>query len=160
MTAPMPLPGPAGLSKSVPAGGVTATGEAWCWGRNDMGQLGDGSHESRARPVRVAATVPFTSVATGAHHSCALAADGRAWCWGNNEWGQLGDNTLTSRTSPAPIRGDLRFRTLTAGNNVTCGTTAAGEAWCWGSSHYGMLGSGQSGWDTISAVPVRVIAKQ
>ena len=100
----------------------------------------------------------FTEVAAGGHHSCALGADGRAYCWGNNEWGQLGDNTLTSRTTPEPVYGDVRFRSLEAGNNVTCGTTTGGESYCWGSGHFGALGSGLQGWDTISAVPVRVVA--
>lgn len=138
--------------------GLTATGEAWCWGRNDFGQAAVAGGESVTRPARVAGPA-FTAVATGAHHSCALAADGRAWCWGNNDWGQLGDNTLASRATPAPVSGTLRFTSLAAGNNVTCGTTMAGEAWCWGSSHFGMLGNGQDGWDTISAVPVRVVAR-
>ena len=52
----------------------------------------------------------------------------------------------------------LRFTSLEAGNNATCGTTDSGDAYCWGSSHYGVLGNGQDGWDTISAVPVRVAA--
>ena len=138
--------------------GVTATGEAWCWGRNDFGQAGDGTFESKPRPTRVTTSVPFTRIAAGTHHSCALATDGRAYCWGNNDWGQLGDNTLASRATPAPVHGTQRFTSLTAGNNVTCGTTTAGEAWCWGSTHFGMPGNGQDGPDTISPVPVRVIA--
>jgi len=137
---------------------LTAAGQAFCWGRNDMGQLGDGSFAPRGRPTAVDTDLRFTAVAAGGHHSCALGADGRAYCWGNNEWGQLGDNTLTSRTSPAPVHGDVRFRSLEAGNNVTCGTTVAGDAYCWGSGHYGALGNGLQGWDTISAVPVRVAA--
>ena len=137
---------------------LTAAGEAFCWGRNDFGQLGDGSYEPRAPPTRVSTPLRFTEVAAGGHHSCALGADGRAYCWGNNEWGQLGDNTLTSRTTPEPVYGDVRFRSLEAGNNVTCGTTTGGESYCWGSGHFGALGSGLQGWDTISAVPVRVVA--
>ncbi len=34
--------------------GVTGDGSALCWGRNDAGQLGDGSREGRAAPVPVA----------------------------------------------------------------------------------------------------------
>jgi alpha-tubulin suppressor-like RCC1 family protein len=137
---------------------LTAAGEALCWGRNDFGQLGDGSDESRSKPVRVRTDLRFTAIAAGAHHSCALTAGGRAYCWGDNAYAQLGDNTLTSRAAPAPVHGDVRFRTLSAGNNVTCGTTDGGEAWCWGSSHFGALGSGLTGWDTVSPVPVRVVA--
>jgi alpha-tubulin suppressor-like RCC1 family protein len=33
--------------------GVAAAGGAVCWGRNDDGQLGDGTFESRAAPARV-----------------------------------------------------------------------------------------------------------
>ena len=138
--------------------GITSAGETHCWGRNDFGQLGDGTSEQPTRPVRVLGGVAFTTVATGGHHTCALDAGGAAWCWGNNEWGQLGDNTLNSSNVPVRVHGTQRFQSLTAGNNVTCGTTSAGEAWCWGSSHYGMLGNGQSGWDTVSPVPVKVTA--
>ena len=148
-------------SRSSHACGVTTAGETLCWGRNDQGQLGDGSFDAQARPVPVRTSVRFATVATGIHHTCALTAAGEAWCWGNNDWGQLGDNGLASSTTPVRVHGTTRFTSLTAGNNVTCGTTTAGEAWCWGSSHFGMLGNGQDGWDTISPVPVRVsVAKR
>jgi alpha-tubulin suppressor-like RCC1 family protein len=32
---------------------LTEEGEAWCWGRNEHGNLGDGTTERRLRPVRV-----------------------------------------------------------------------------------------------------------
>ena len=33
--------------------GVTTSGEAWCWGANNVGQLGDGTTLQRTAPVRV-----------------------------------------------------------------------------------------------------------
>lgn len=55
----VPLRSAAGLTfASLSAGmfhvcGVTPAGRAYCWGRNEAGQLGDGSTGERARPVLV-----------------------------------------------------------------------------------------------------------
>lgn len=32
---------------------ITTAGKAWCWGRNDMGQLGDGTKTNRSTPVHI-----------------------------------------------------------------------------------------------------------
>ena len=40
-------------------------GETWCWGRNQYGNLGDGSTTDRAEPVRVRTDVVFVDVAAG-----------------------------------------------------------------------------------------------
>ena len=60
---------------------------------------------------------------------------------------------------PARVASRTSFASIAAGGDHTCALDAQRAAWCWGSSHFGMLGSGQDGWDTISAVPVKVIAK-
>ena len=50
---------PGGLKfESISAGaghtcGVTPDGSLYCWGRNDKGQLGDGTTVNRLTPVRV-----------------------------------------------------------------------------------------------------------
>jgi alpha-tubulin suppressor-like RCC1 family protein len=54
---PTAVPGLAGV-KAIAAGGDTTCalrddGEVWCFGRNDKGQLGDGTSEDRFAPVRV-----------------------------------------------------------------------------------------------------------
>ena len=72
--------------------GVEArTGIAFCWGRNDNGELGDGTLTSRLTPTRVDNTDRFAMIVTGWHSTCALRADnGHAYCWGANDVGQLG----------------------------------------------------------------------
>jgi alpha-tubulin suppressor-like RCC1 family protein len=61
----------------------------YCWGRNDFGQVGDGTTTDRSSPVPVAAgAVPdgvhLIQISAGAFHTCALGSDRRAYCWGEN----------------------------------------------------------------------------
>jgi alpha-tubulin suppressor-like RCC1 family protein len=77
------------------------SGEAWCWGLNDKGQLGDGTTTNRLYPVKVILTNGSTlanvsSISAGTGHTCAVA-NNKALCWGDNSAGQLGDNTLVNK---------------------------------------------------------------
>ena len=69
--------------------GRTAANAAWCWGGNYYGGLGNGevTTDGVGSPVR-ALGGPFTSLALGQSHTCAIAADGRVWCWGDQSAGQ------------------------------------------------------------------------
>jgi alpha-tubulin suppressor-like RCC1 family protein len=88
-----------------------SSGDAQCWGRNDDGQLGDGTNTSRNVPTLVAG-LPSASVAlaAGGYHTCALLSSGDAACWGMHwldagRFGQLGDGTNISRASPSAVIG-------------------------------------------------------
>ena len=60
------------------------TGEAWCWGRNFYGNVGDGTNEDRNAPVRVAGGLLFRSLSAGAWQTCGVTLDREVFCWG---WG-------------------------------------------------------------------------
>src|SRR5688500_85319 len=63
---------------------------AYCWGRNNIGQLGFGygSNETLIAPDRpVVGNHAFAEVASGPNHTCALTVAGRAYCWGDNPFG-------------------------------------------------------------------------
>ncbi|HXE57572.1 MAG TPA: hypothetical protein VNK43_06190 [Gemmatimonadales bacterium] len=137
---------------------LTAQGEAWCWGRNEYGQLGNGSVGNQPTPVRVQSPVAFTQIGTGAFYSCGLDAGGKAWCWGNNEFGTLGDGTLEDRHTPVPVSGDYTFTTLVVGPFTSCGLRPNGETYCWGSNYFGAVGNGSAGRDvdmSVEPMPVR-----
>jgi hypothetical protein len=58
-------------------------GPTWCWGRNDKGQLGDGTTIDRDDPVRVRGVPAFTGdIAGAADYGCGLTR-GEIWCWGD-----------------------------------------------------------------------------
>lgn len=80
----------------VSAGGyhtcaIMSDGTLWCWGRNDAGQLGDGTTTPRLFPVRVGSETEWTSVSAGADHTCGIRS-GSLFCWGADGYGQLGND--------------------------------------------------------------------
>lgn len=107
-TADSPGPVTGGLRfTSIAAGdrhscGITARSEAYCWGSNSRGQLGDGSLDDRPAPAAVAGGLRFDAVAVGDEHSCALTVEGEVYCWGRNSHGQLGGTSGHYRLVPTP----------------------------------------------------------
>lgn len=62
---------------------LLASGEVRCWGRNDMGELGNGSTRSSAAPVRVADLDDVKRIGTSQRGNCAWRRGGGTACWGN-----------------------------------------------------------------------------
>src|SRR5664280_1798921 len=121
---------------------LAPSGQAYCWGPNWNGRLGDNTTTDRSTPVAVQQPtgVTFTSITAGADESCGLTSAGAAYCWGRNGNGQLGDNTTTDRHIPVAVQqGGVTFASMTAGANHTCGITGAGAAYCWGANCNGGL---------------------
>ncbi|MFC7531512.1 RCC1 domain-containing protein [Actinoplanes sp. GCM10030250] len=126
------------------AGGVTA----YCWGRGDMGQLGDGGSADRVRPVAVDAPagLTFRQLTAGDDHTCGLAGEGRAYCWGRGDYGRLGNSGVAGQSRPVVVDAPagVTFSRLAAGGDHTCGLTGDGRAYCWGRGDHGRLGINNS----------------
>lgn len=130
----------AGYSHSC---GVTSDNRAYCWGFNDRGQLGDGTHTSRLTPIPIGGTLRFRQIATGNEHTCAVTTDFRAYCWGEGVDGELGDGTATDRSTPVPVAGGHQFRQVDAGQYHTCAVSYPdSRAYCWGYNGSFALGDG------------------
>jgi alpha-tubulin suppressor-like RCC1 family protein len=134
---------------------TAADNRAYCWGRNDGGQIGDGTKHSRRWPTAVAGGLNIRRVTAGYVNTCGEAVGSRAYCWGANGGGALGDGTTTSRLTPVAVAGGLYFSQVSAGGGYACGKTSAGVAYCWGPNLHGELGDGT----TLSrSAPVAVAA--
>jgi len=84
------------------------SGNAYCWGNNANGQLGNGSTTSSGVPVAVdtsgvLAGKTLTQITTDFGATCALDRAGAAYCWGGNGSGQLGDGSTTSSSVPVTV---------------------------------------------------------
>jgi alpha-tubulin suppressor-like RCC1 family protein len=76
----------------------TDEGQVLCRGRNDVGQLGDGTLAAAAIAVTVPGIAPAVELSLGAAHGCARLVDGSVWCWG-----ALGGSAI--REAPERIAG-------------------------------------------------------
>ena len=132
---------------------LSTVNQAFCWGTNTDGQLGNGGGSS-STPVAVQGGHQFTQISSGFSHSCAVRTDGRILCWGEGAAGQLGNGSTSDSSVPVLVAGNLTFRSVTAGAAHTCALTTGGAAYCWGNNTNGKLGVGPD--VTQSSVPVAV----
>ena len=133
---------------------LLADGTVHCWGRNDYGQLGNGTSVSSPTALAVPGIATATAVSAGGYHTCALLADGRILCWGADDFGQLGNGTRThSSTVPVEVAGITTATAVSAGAFHTCAVLADGSVRCWGWNDLGQLGNGTV---LASATPTQV----
>jgi alpha-tubulin suppressor-like RCC1 family protein len=150
---------------SVEAGGehtcgITSSHEAYCWGRNDRGQLGIGGRTDRYVPTLVKGGYGFVQVSAGAFHTCGVSTNTETYCWGLNDHGQLGRGTEQPASLPTLVLGAHKFTQVSAGFIHTCGVTpnafgSATEAYCWGFTANGALGNDKTGY--MTNVPALVL---
>ena len=92
--------------------GLTTTGEAYCWGHNDNGEIGDGNPGTADNPlpVLVSGGRSWTSIFPGYGHVCGVTDEKDAYCWGYNLRGQLGNGNTTNQSTPTLVLNDLGAR--------------------------------------------------
>jgi alpha-tubulin suppressor-like RCC1 family protein len=132
---------------------VRADGQAFCWGANDSGQLGDGTTTDSSKARKVVGLQNAVAIAAGLEHTCALKSDHTVACWGLNDVGQLGNDTNDPSRSPVAVSGLTGVVAITSGWNHTCALESDGVAKCWGLGEDGESGNGA---DTDNTTPQQV----
>ena len=140
-------PGPVPLVHRIAAGGshscaIRSDGVMLCWGRGDVGQLGQGSRAGSAVPVVVNGGFTWLEAELGRSHSCGLDSDSMLRCWGWNRYGQLGTGSFADLSNPGFVGGNHRFVDFDMGWDHSCGVNTESELLCWGRNDQGQLGDG------------------
>ena len=123
---------------------VTTAGGVKCWGKNEFGQLGDGTYANKNTPVDVIGlSSGVIGLGAAEAHTCALTTAGGVKCWGKNDHGQLGDGTLADKNTPVDVSGlSSDVMAVSANGFHSCALTTAGGVKCWGYNEFGQLGNG------------------
>lgn len=124
---------------------------AFCWGSNEVGQLGTG----QVSPAASALAVPvwpnlgaLRRISAGGRHACAIDASKRVWCWGDNSKQQLGQRSVPPATPPSDSPVPLRLMELVA-DELSLGrdfsfALSATAVLAWGQNGFGQLSTGNS----------------
>jgi hypothetical protein len=127
------------------------SGDTWCWGRNNQGQLGVTTTATcgpapgvpcSPTPVRVPGIPPLRAISLGVTQSCGIAMTGDAWCWG---YGTMGNGGAPDQQSaPVKVGGGHNFSAISVGHNAVCALDTSGTPWCWGDNSAGEAGQGDT----------------
>ncbi len=149
-------PGLVGITDVVAVAAGTAhvlalksDGTVWAWGRNDFGQLGDGTTTNRASAVQVLDLTGVVAIAAGNNSGMAIGGDGTLWIWGQSD-AAYGSRPvrITSLSGVSAIAGGASNFSLA----VKTDGAASGTLWSWGTNG-GRLGDGTT---TTRSAPVAV----
>jgi hypothetical protein len=98
-----------------------------CWGKNDAGQLGDGTQKDSDAPVAPKLR-GVADLVLGDDHACALLDDASVACWGKIGFGAKPGPTLT----PTGVVGVHDMARVLAVGGASCATAQDGPLVCWG----------------------------
>jgi alpha-tubulin suppressor-like RCC1 family protein len=128
------------------------SGGAFCWGKNDRGQLGQGDRVDRTVPARVSLPQSAPSVSGKFESFCARLEDSRLGCWGQNDEGQMGQSDTgmpQDRLIPVQVEMATDWLDVGVGQGHVCGIRSPGALYCWGRNTNGELGLGPGAFDQL-----------
>jgi len=129
-------------------------GALYCWGKNDLGQLGIGGETDEqcwtswdysiacsTHPMKVAIEVEVDKYVFAENSGCAIAFDGQLYCWGKANEADLGadaeiedrcDSEKLCSKTPVSIPTGTPIVDVAMGSRYTCSLRDDDEIDCWG----------------------------
>ncbi|MBI5308621.1 MAG: hypothetical protein HZB37_09900 [Planctomycetes bacterium] len=125
----------------------------WGCGKNNLGQLGDGTKVDRNKPVQVSNLENITTLAVGWYSDLALESDGTVWVWGRSSYGYLKYGNAKITTTPKKAKSLKDVIALSSGKFYCLALKSDGTVWGWGRNRYGQLGDTVTGY---TQTPVKI----
>jgi alpha-tubulin suppressor-like RCC1 family protein len=126
---------------------LKSDGSVACWGRNNVGQLGNNSTTDSPDPVQVSGITGAIQVESGQQFSCALLDSGEVRCWGAGANGRLGNGGTSDQHIPVAVSaGETGSGNLSQavwiglGWQHACAVLDNGRLVCWGYGSSGQIG--------------------
>ena len=123
---------------------VSGKGELYAWGRNNHGQLGDGSTTNRSTPTRIGTASDWDRLgasSSGYGRSIGINKKGELYVWGG-----------TGSKAPARVGDSSDWVHAAGGSNHMLAINSKGELYGRGSNRWGQLGMGLDGPDSVSGL--------
>jgi alpha-tubulin suppressor-like RCC1 family protein len=135
---------------------IRTNGTLWAIGKNQFGQLGDGTIIEKTIPIQIGTATDWSFVCAGLYSSFALKTNSSLWVWGMNQHTQFGNNK--NKNVFQPVISPSSWKTASTPNSSFGGHTLAiatnGTLWSWGQNNDGQLGIGTT--YTHKVLPVQV----
>ena len=149
--------------------GVASDGNAYAWGNNQYGQLGQDPDKTAMQKTPVKVPLPdgvdsgftYTQIAAGGAHVLAIGSDGIVYSWGANDRGQLGNGSkdasgATAHPDPMPVKGadgqPFKAVQVSAGAYDSAAIDPQGRVYTWGSE-------GNNGYTYSTSKPTPTLAR-
>lgn len=124
---------------------LSMDGQLLCWGSNQYDAVGGAVISSSSLPTLVThpTAAPWTEVACGSQHTCAISG-GQVYCWGDNAFGQSGRELAGVLPRPTRVDGVNYAHGITAARDRSCAYVAnrGVQLICWGRNDRNQLGGG------------------
>jgi alpha-tubulin suppressor-like RCC1 family protein len=104
-------------------------GSLWAWGRNDNGQLGDGTNDSQYTPTRIDTGHQWVSISAGTTLSLAVRADGSLWAWGSAAPVESSDGIPQHKNRPVQVGSDRDWISVCATYDANYAVKSGGTMW-------------------------------
>lgn len=153
------------LSAGAAHSAAIHNGKLYAWGKNNLGQAGNGGLSEGELPFNLAGD--WAALSFNANFSLGIDGGGRVQAWGDGSQGQMGkvptalhvchkDRTGTPsfcQKTPSPIAGLSDVVSVQAGGGHALALTRGGEVYAWGENGAGQV---QAGAPELVSEPLRL----